>query len=399
MKVYEIISEDAKTGLLKKAGGWLVNKLGGGVITKAMGKSEFIDAEAHAIANLAKTRGVSVAKAMQMSRQEELDAIKYSIKRMNTQIKPAELERQAQAELLSRKPHLSDPAVLSKIEKQAGTQSGINALEKTGEFGEKVWATGMFGLKAWGLWEMWGPPLMDYREAMANAKANLDSGAWNQSKYDYVENQQLSTLIGRLGAALLITSVPAMLVNNQLTRGILGKHLGGILDLGTTAGVIAFRRWLNQDNNADAIAAVMMNDYVAGNGSIMGNPIPGLGSVAAGFKNQITGGVKADPSKVKPQAGGGQDASPASTTNPSAVGATKAKQDIASTSITPANQGNTSTPGTGKTAMGRKMWSDDPLAINNYDITGWVSKPGNPNFIQDPKNPANFLPKPDGWTP
>jgi hypothetical protein len=55
-------------------------------------------------------------------------------------------------------------------------------------------------------------------------------------------------------------------------------------------------------------------------------------------------------------------------------------------------------PKTGKTKMGRKMWSVDPLEVNNYDITGWIQKPGDPRSIVDPKNPANFLPKPDTYT-
>ena len=47
------------------------------------------------------------------------------------------------------------------------------------------------------------------------------------------------------------------------------------------------------------------------------------------------------------------------------------------------------------------MWSVDPNAVNNYDITGWVQKPGDPHSIVDPKDPSRFLPKPDTytWTP
>jgi hypothetical protein len=295
------------------------------------------------------------------------------------------------------------PSLWNKITGASKGSSAVNAAGKSGLAG-KAWQAGVYGLQAWGLYEMWAPPLQDYYESMDIAKANLDSGAWNKENYHNEENKQLSALIGRLGAALLITSVPALLINNKLTRAILGKYLGGILAMGTAGGVLYFRKWLNREDNADKIAAIMMNDYIAGNGEIMGNPIPGLGSIAAKAKQAIMGDVEADPSKAKPDRSdssdsqapaGGQNTSPAGTT----TGNTNGKQDIASTSIAPADKGSTATPGTGKTAMGRKMWSDDPLAINNYDITGWVSKPGKPGFIQDPKNPANFLPKPDGWTP
>ena len=414
MKIHEIISEDAKTGLLTKAGGWLVNKLGGGAITKAMGKSEFIDAEAHAIANLAKTRGVSVATAMQMSHKEEMDTIRYSIKRMNPRIKPAELETQARAELLSRKPHMADASVISKIEQKAGIQSGINALGKAGEVAGKAWQAGVYGLQAWGLYEMWAPPLKDYWESMGIAKANLDSGAWSIENYHHEENKQLSTLIGRLGAALLITSVPALLLNNKLTRAILGKYLGGILAMGTAGGVLYLRKWLNRDDNADNIAAVMMNDYIAGNAEVMGTPIPGLGSLAAKAKQAIMGDVEADPSKAT-DGKNKQDTSPTGTTTTGNTSTnTPGKQDIDSTAGTGTASGNSTgtKPGVDPknpdgsptsspyiTPKGRKMYSNDPLALRNYDITGWVRKPGQPGWIMNPADKTDILQEPPGWTP
>jgi len=177
--------------------------------------------------------------------------------------------------------------------------------------------------------------------------------------------------------------------------------------LATPAAVIYFRQWLNRDDNADRIAAVMMNDYIAGNAEMMGTPIPGLGSLAAKAKREIAGDVSADPSDAT-GANGGQSASPAGATAGAA-----GKQDIDSTSTPgktnaepnaepggkakPSDAPTTSKPYV--TPKGRKMYSNDPLALRNYDITGWVRKPGQPGWIMDPKYPSDMLQEPPGWTP
>jgi len=315
----------------------------------------------------------------------------------------------------------SDPQILADAARQANKVRApslwnkLTGASKLPAAGEEVAKRGGFamaynglvaGLTAWGWYEMWAPPLQDYWESMDNAKANLDSGAWTIENYHHEENKQLSTLIGRLGAALLITSVPAMLLNNKLTRALLGKHLGGLLGLSVPMGAIYFRKWLNREDNADKIAAIMMNDYIAGNAQVMGTPIPGLGSLAAKAKQAIMGDVSADPSK----AGADTDSrgsAPAGTTTgrsePSGDRAdTNGKQDIDSTS----SGGKPSKPTDNKkpnavpdTAVGRKMWDSDPNAVRNFDITGWVTTPGKDNFIMDPKNPNRILPKPIDWRP
>jgi hypothetical protein len=262
------------------------------------------------------------------------------------------------------------------------------------------------GLTAWGLYEMWAPPLQDYWESMDNAKANLDSGSWSIENYHHEENKQLSTLIGRLGAALLITSVPAMMLNNKLTRALLGEYLGPVLGLAMPAAVIYVRKWLNRDDNADGIAAIMMNDYIAGNAQAFGTPIPGLGSLAAKFKQQFVGDAVADPSKATDKLDR-QGTAPSGTTTGQADPAgnktnANGKQDIDSTS----SGGKPGKPTDNKkpnavpdTAVGRKMWDSDPNAVRNFDITGWVTTPGKDNFIMDPKNPNRILPKPIDWRP
>ena len=310
-----------------------------------------------------------------------------------------------------------DPSLWNKI---TGASKGASAATdvaagKIGKGGFALAYTGLsWGLQAWGLYEMWAPPLKDYWESMDIAKANLDSGAWTIENYHHEENKQLSTLIGRLGAALLITSVPALMVNNKITRALLGKYIGGFVGLATPAAVIYFRKWLNRDDNADNIAAVMMNDYIAGNAEVMGTPIPGLGSLAAKAKQAIMGDVEADPSKAT-DGKNKQDTSPTGTTTTGKTSTnTPGKQDIDSTAGTGTASGNSTgtKPGVDPknpdgsptsspyiTPKGRKMYSNDPLALRNYDITGWVRKPGQPGWIMNPADKTDILQEPPGWTP
>lgn len=392
MKIYEIIAEDAKSGILAKGAGWLVNKLGGGAITKAMGKGEFIEAEAHAIANLAKSRGVSVAKAMQMSRKEELDSIKYSIKRMNTRIKPADLEREAQAELLSRKPHLADPAVVSKIERQAGTQSGMNAIahvgEKLGVAGKVVDAAVHTALTAWAIYSFY-KPWSEFKENMEAAQHNLSKG-WTKENYQHALNEQTTILIAKWGALLaggLIAKVFSGPLGKLISVGL--PSVGAIV---SRLGPAAAYKYLGSKENSEGIAAFIANSipevsqYIGGLLSPFLQPLSNL----------------ADPEKAALDApgktgGGGATASPAGTT-------TSGKQDIDSTSTPGKNNSATSSdaPTTSKpyvTPSGRKMYSNDPLALRNYDITGWVRKPGQPGWIMNPADKTDILQEPPGWTP
>jgi hypothetical protein len=391
MKVYEIIAEDAKTGILTKAAGWLTNKLGGGAISKAMGKGEFIEAEANAIANLAKSHGVSVAKAMQMSRKKELDSIKYSIKLMNPRIKPAELERQAQAELLSIKPHLSDPSVLSKIERQAGTQSGINALshvgEKLGIAGKAVDAAVHTALTAWAIYAFY-KPWSEFKENMEAAQHNLSKG-WTRDNYQHALNEQTTILITKWGA-LLAGGLIAKVFSGPLGK-LIGVGLPAVGAIVSRLGPAAAYTYLSSKENSEGIAA-----FIANNIPEVSQYIGGLLSP---FLQPLTN--LADPDKAALDApgktGGGANASPAGTT-------TGGKQDIDSTS-TPGKNNSASSkdaPTTSKpyiTPKGRKMYSNDPLALRNYDITGWVRKPGQPGWIMNPNDKTDILQEPPGWTP
>jgi hypothetical protein len=395
MKIIEIISEDQKqldeAGFLSTIGLYFSRKFG----------TKFALVADDAIEKLA-AKGrlsgpVSYREVMKHLQGTKIGKQMMSDTKLRNEIVPL-IQKEANK--------VRDPSLWNKITGASrGSSAATNAAGKVGGFA-LAYKGLTAGLTAWGLYEMWAPPLQDYWESMDNAKANLDSGSWSIENYHHEENKQLSTLIGRLGAALLITSVPAMMLNNKLTRALLGKYLGGVLGLTMPAAVIFVRKWLNRDDNADGIAAIMMNDYIAGNAQVMGTPIPGLGSLAAKAKQAIMGDVSADPSK----AGADTDSrgsAPAGTTTgrsePSGDRAdTNGKQDIDSTS----SGGKPSKPTDNKkpnavpdTAVGRKMWDSDPNAVRNFDITGWVTTPGKDNFIMDPKNPNRILPKPIDWRP
>jgi hypothetical protein len=403
MKIYEIISEnqnEGADGILK-----LVAKAPFKAIGKFFGssRSELVIKLADELASRGKWAGAATpAEAYKLAKG--LGPVAQKLVKSDPQIL-ADAARQANK--------VRAPSLWNKLTGASKLPAAGEEVAKRGGFA-LAYKGLTAGLTAWGLYEMWAPPLQDYWESMDNAKANLDSGSWSIENYHHEENKQLSTLIGRLGAALLITSVPAMMLNNKLTRALLGKYLGGVLGLAMPAAVIYVRKWLNRDDNADGIAAIMMNDYIAGNGEIAGEPIPGLGSLAAKAKQAIMGDVTADPSKAKSDKGS-QDVSPSGTTGgkqePGDAGGTQSggKQDIDSTST----GGKTDKPATGKskptdapttskpyiTPKGRKMYTNDPLALRNYDITGWVRKPGQPGWIMDPKDPTDILQEPPGWTP
>ena len=412
MKIYEIISEDQKqldeAGLLSTIGLYFSRKFG----------TKFALVADDAIEKLA-AKGrlsgpVSFREVMKHLQGTKLGKQMMADTNLRNEIVPL-IQKEANK--------VRDPSLWNKI---TGASKGASAAtdvasaatdvaSAAGKGGFALAYTGLsWGLQAWGLYEMWAPPLKDYWESMDIAKANLDSGAWTIENYHHEENKQLSTLIGRLGTALLITSVPAMMFNNKITRAFLGKYLGGILGLATPAAVIYFRKWLNRDDNADNIAAVMMNDYIAGNAEVMGTPIPGLGSLAAKAKQAIMGDVEADPSKAT-DGKNKQDTSPTGTTTTGKTSTnTPGKQDIDSTAGTGTASGNSTgtKPGVDPknpdgsptsspyiTPKGRKMYSNDPLALRNYDITGWVRKPGQPGWIMNPADKTDILQEPPGWTP
>lgn len=303
MKTHEIIS---KTNVDEGLGSWLagkvgqlVSKAGGGIANKIMSKSDFIEHEAGVLVNLARSRGISIADAVHVNDASKARAVQRYITdaledataagapRPNMTVLQKEAEQAVGIHPLSK-----DPGVRKKILNAAEAEHGKAMLSAVGKSVGTAYTAGLVGLKAWGVYELWVPPLKDYWENMDTAKSYLDSGKWTEANYRNEENKQLSTLIGRLGMGLVTVGVAGML-NNRWTRAALGKMAGGVLDLTTTGAVIYLRTKLNEDYFADGIAAFMMNDYIAGNATVLGQAIPGIGSLAAEAKRKLIGDIKA----------------------------------------------------------------------------------------------------------
>jgi hypothetical protein len=403
MKVYEVISEQTVNESLLG----LVGKAGAKLFGKVMSKSDFIEHEAANIANLVKTRGISVGEAVRLSdamkTQSMNQYVTSAIKNAQVtgkKLSPAELSKikSEAAEAAGFHPSFSkDPAIAKKIASKAEGALGGEMLGKIGIKGVKSsWDLLRKAIKGtvtlWGWYEL-ATPLMEFREQMMNAQSQVDAGKWTAEEYQGALNQQTTILITKM-AALMVGGGIFKLLSSPL-RGPLMSKVPGLATV-LLGGQNAVRTWINNESNSTAIAAFVANE------------IPGLADLVGGALSpfmkpllKYSGAGTGTPSGATPSDGA---AAPAGTTN--GTNGNTAQQDIGSTSSTPAAGASTSDTGdidpkTGKTKMGRKMWSVDPNAVNNYDITGWVQKPLDPHSIVDPKNPANFLPKPDTytWTP
>ena len=370
MKTHEIISE---FGFLKPLGTSILKGLGSLIGRGAVWRTaeEYAPEIAKQMSRLnRKLSDDEVSKIIKSSSESVQEALEKALERkMASDPRITRLTRAEIDEVIAAHPN-PDPKLIKEIQKQAGKlvddaewDVAVKPFKDLGKVGSKVWVRGLVGLKAWGVYELWVPPLKDYWENMDTAKSYLDSGKWTEANYRNEENKQLSTLIGRLGMGLVTVGVASML-NNRWTRAALGKMAGGVLDLTTTGAVIYLRSKLNEDYFADGIAAFMMNDYIAGNATVLGQAIPGIGSLAAEAKRQLIGDIKAtqvvaSDEKVKPTTD-----KPAGDATQSTKPAEK-KPEADATQTTPAD---TAAP------------KVDP---NATPIDKWISLGG--GYIKDPK--------------
>jgi hypothetical protein len=244
MKVTEIITplNESEAGIFKKAAGWALNKVGSGAITRAMGKSEFIEQEAARIANLAKSRGISVKQAINDSMRDQLDGIIDSLARrykISGQKMPsmAQLEKEAGQYMVSRNPHLADPKVLKDIESKAGTMTGVNAIDhaaaSVGKIGKNIGQiyNGMVNLWiGWGFTKAVAEPIGFYLDQMSAAEAKVKSGEWTQEEYDSVREQEMGVLVTKIvaGAAAPATVGGMIQMFSKIPfLGPVGKLIGG----------------------------------------------------------------------------------------------------------------------------------------------------------------------------
>jgi len=384
MKVYEIISEQtAHEGLLSMIG------KGAQAVTGMFkgGKAEFLKDAGEEALTIARKTGKSFDQAAtDLFAKKQREVANYA---KRYKVSPEEAARQLDVH----PSYLKPPAGIEKeVAKKAAAAKGAETLTKFGIKGS--WDLLGKAIKGtvtlWGLYEM-VEPLLEFREQMSNAQSQVDSGKWSQENYQAALNQQTAILIAKM-AALMVSGGIFKLLSSPL-RGPLMSKIPGLATV-LAGGQNAVSTWVNNESNSSAIAAFVANE------------IPGMADLVGGALSpfmkpllKYSGAGSGAPSGATPSSGA---AAPAGTT--SGTNGTTAQQDIDSTSSTPA-AGASATgdidPNTGKTKMGRKMWSVDPNAVNNYDITGWVQKPGDPHSIVDPKDPSRFLPKPDTytWTP
>ena len=385
MKIYEIISENSvqESGIVPDILGGIA-KYGGKAAKFFKGDKELVAATAEKISNLAKTRNIDIdAAAALKSRMDKTD-IAYRMKKFG------ETEEEAAEYLgISR-----DPGVIKKAVDKAKTQAGLDTL---GLGNIKISPLGLakgsvtLALTTWNIKELLQPYLDFVSKMDGYKKTKLDTGAWTEDEYNAVLNQEATIMLARWAAVLAGGTVFYALTGGPFLRAIT-KHIPGFNTV-LLGGAVAVKSWINNEDNANYIAALIA-DNIPELAQTIGTVInSGLQHVpkAIGF-------WPIDPKAIRP--------SMPSADNPNSE--YNQKQNIAgSPSGTSQNAidqtsdaGNTTVnPTTGRTAAGRKMYYNDNWHSNNQDITGWVEDPDNPNMIQNPENVAQRALKPPGWKP
>ena len=375
MKIYEIISENSvqESGIVPNILGGIA-KYGGKAAKFFKGDKELVAATAEKISNLAKTRNIDIdAAAALKSRMDKTD-IAYRMKKFG------ETEEEA-AEYLGIN---RDPGVIKKAVDKAKTQAGLDTFGlgniKISPLGlAKVAVTA--ALTTWNIKELLQPYLDFVSKMDGYKKTKLDTGAWTEDEYNAVLNQEATIMLARWAAVLAGGTVFYALTGGPFLRAIT-KHIPGFNTV-LLGGAIAVKSWINNEDNANYIAALIADN------------IPEL---AQTIGTVINSGLQHVPKAIRP--------SMPSADNPNSE--YNQKQNIAgSPSGTSQNAidqtsdaGNTTVnPTTGRTAAGRKMYYNDNWHSNNQDITGWVEDPDNPNMIQNPENVAQRALKPPGWKP
>ena len=386
MKVYEIISESQVEEASLMA--WGLGKLMGAG-AKALSKPEFLDRAGQQILAISKQKGIPFAQAAEEVFKSPAQVAKDNKAIQNLVAKTGMSPEKAAERLgVDAHPFYSDMSLKAKAISKAKTLRGGEVLAKGGEVAGKAKAVLDHVptlLNAIGLGTVFIPPYLKYKENMDNAEEYLKAREWTQEQYNRVENQQMSILIGQWAVGLLVKGIAGKLLNNSATRLFLGKTIPGLA--GGAAGIAAVTQWLHSPENAKSLASVMASDIVSGNNELG----LGVGSIGADVKNMLPGGKS--PTAPDASTSGGSGGAPSGATG------TGSASDIDATSNKPAAGTQTTTPATTQSANGKQMWTNDPNAVTNYDISGWVDYPNRDGYIMDPKNPSRILPKPTGWTP
>ena len=275
-----------------------------------------------------------------------------------------------------------DAAVIKKATATAQMDIGKAGLglEKVSVWGSvtKVVKVALWG---WNIKELLQPYLDFVSKMDGYKKTKLDTGVWTEDEYNAVLNQEATIMLARWAAVLAGGTVFYALTGGPFLRKLTSKIPG--FNTVLLGGAVAVKSWINNEDNANYIAALIADN------------IPEL---AQTIGTVINSGLQHVPKAIRP--------SMPSADNPNSE--YNQKQNIAgSPSGTSQNAidqtsdaGNTTVnPATGRTSSGRKMYYNDNWHSNNQDITGWVEDPDNPNMIQNPENVAQRALKPPGWKP
>jgi hypothetical protein len=273
-----------------------------------------------------------------------------------------------------------------------GAGTGGKIASKTGNWIKSA-ATVQGVLTGLNLYEFY-QPYHEFTTYMDSAAEHRKDNSWTPEQYQAMLNKQTMVLVTKWAELIVVPGImkklfglTARLVTiNQSSKFIqwLAKKYPGKLNALDGMTDIALKQWVNDSGRAKWIAV--------GLGSFLGEYVPGLAEI---FETALSfGGINpVFPSDPKP-ADSNTAASPNGTT-------TNSQAAVNATSTDSASGGQYQgmwhiDPLTGKDAQGRQFYDKNPNARNNWDITDWVTGPNN-NFIQNPKNPTEFLAKPAWW--
>jgi len=392
MKVNEIISEggfisgigDVAVGASK-----LASKIKNYSVIKSLmygSDREFIEKAADELASLAKSNTTLTNSKTPV--QAALD------------IKRAQLQNQIdtgiyQAKKLAKNSQKSDEDLAKEIMQREGIDSRFfdakledklvsNAKQRLimkhfGAEGDIIdWATkgGIVkkALQGWGFYELY-QPYKDYADNMEIADQYLKAGppkGFTQEQYNAYQNKQMSLMLGRMGALLLVDAVTR---SDILVRKLKEwKLIAPAVDTVTLIANGRLKHWINTPGVTESIATLMMSDIVAGNTDI---GLPGIGRLGVAARDSLRSVIGLSPRGQQSDAG----AQPSTATPGS-------QQSINNTSSAPQNttQANTGSSSSVGTSTGP-------------DLSKYVQRSDNPNLIWDPSRPLSIMLKPPGWQP
>jgi hypothetical protein len=273
-----------------------------------------------------------------------------------------------------------DAAVIKRATAQMYIGKAGLGLEKVSVWGSvtKVVKGALWG---WNIKELLQPYLDFVSKMDGYKKTKLDTGVWTEDEYNAVLNQEATIMLARWAAVLAGGTVFYALTGGPFLRKLTSKIPG--FNTVLLGGAVAVKSWINNEDNANYIAALIADnipELAQSIGEVVNNALSKVPKIAR----------PAIPSADNPDSEYNKQQKIAGSPNGTSQNTVDQTSDAGNTTVNPA---------TGRTSSGRKMYYNDNWHSNNQDITGWIVDPGNPKMIQDPNNPAARALKPPGWQP